>query len=267
LLKTSSSVVVDREVLAAVPVPEVTDSYMPVPHLELVERVEAIASDLLRREVSQESFSLARNGLQMFGVVTFADGQTKCRACDSMGFIKVDGVEVSCDACSGTGWRQDDLGLSLGFRNSYDRTMTVGVALGARVFVCDNLVISGEVRIVKKHSPGVWRAIEDAVISTLYRYGPAWENLIQDVETFKGYQVTAERGHEVIGRLIGAGLLYPRQIPVAFAEWKKPTFDYGHRGSAWQLYNAVTIALKTTPPIHIMERHRKLHGVIHHMTR
>jgi predicted SpoU family rRNA methylase len=68
---------------------------------------------------------------------------------------------------------EEDMGLSIGIRNSYDKSMSIGVALGARVFVCDNLAISGEIRIVRKHTAGVWKAIEDMAISTLYRHRPA----------------------------------------------------------------------------------------------
>lgn len=37
----------------------------------------------------------------------------------------------------------DEVRLMIGFRNSYDRTMSVGICFGSKVFVCDNMAFSG----------------------------------------------------------------------------------------------------------------------------
>lgn len=222
----------DRLALAEVIVPEQTDTYHPVPHLNLVEKIDGIARDLLHRELVRESFGLAREGKQMFGVLTYRNGD------------------------------DEDMGLSIGIRNSYDKTMSIGVALGGRVFVCDNLVIAGQIRIVRKHTQGVWEAIENMAIGTLYRYQPTWEALQSDVEAMKQVKIGNLHGHELLGRLIGADVLSPRQIPVAYREWDHPTFpDFEYR-NIWSLYNACNQALKTSPVSEIMERHRLLHKTL-----
>jgi hypothetical protein len=136
------------------------------------------------------------------------------------------------------------------------------VALGGRVFVCDNLAMSGQIRIVRKHTQGVWEAIEDMTISTLYRHGPTWDALKEDVEAMKQVKIGGLHGHELLGRLIGADVLTPRQIPRAYREWDNPTIpDFAPR-NIWSLYNACNQALKTSPVNEIMERHRKLHDTL-----
>lgn len=218
--------------LAEVITPGQTDTYMPVPHLDLVEKVDGIARELLHRDLVRESFGLNCNGQRMFGVLTYKNGE------------------------------DEDMGLSIGIRNSYDQSMSIGVAMGGRVFVCDNLAISGEIRIVRKHTAGVWQSIEDMTISTLFKHRPVWDQLKEDVEKMKQLQITQLHGHELLGRLIGANVLTPRQIPVAYREWDHPGLpDFAGR-NIWSLYNSVNQALKTSPVNQIMERHRKLHDTM-----
>jgi hypothetical protein len=262
---------VSRDELAEFPVPVQTKTYMPVSHLELVEKIDGIARDLLHRELVRESFGVAREGQQMFAVLTYANGGNPCPECKGEGQVFEEyqaGAQMSipCQVCNGSGRLQEDMGLSIGIRNSYDKSMSIGVALGARVFVCDNLAISGEIRIVRKHTAGVWKAIEDMAIATLYRHRPAWEELQDDVQELKRRKVTLERGWQIMGTFIGKDVLTPRQIPVAYRNWKEPAFEMFQERNAWSLYNSVNQALKTSPVNEIMERHRALHANILNLT-
>ncbi len=63
-----------------------------------------------------ENCGLARNGQQLFAVLKFKKGV-------------------------------GDIALSLGFRNSYDKSMTVDLCCGASVFVCDNLALHGQIAV------------------------------------------------------------------------------------------------------------------------
>ena len=224
--------VADRLALAEVIVPQQTGTYHPVPHLTLIEKIDAIARDLLRRDLVRESFSLAREGKQMFGVLTYKNGNDK------------------------------EMGISVFIRNSYDKTMSIGIGLGGRVFVCDNLAITGQIRIVRKHTQGVWEAIEDMAIATLYRYYPIWTVLQDDMEAMKQVKIGFLHGYELLGRLIGANVLSYRQISVAYWEWDHPTFEEFAPRNIWSLYNACNQALKTTPVNKIMERHLALHEAL-----
>ncbi len=221
-----------REQLAEFPVPAQTDTYHPVPHLDLVEKIDGIARDLLHRDLVRESFGVNKDGKQLFGVLTYKNGE------------------------------DEEMGLSIGIRNSYDKSMSIGVVMGGRVFVCDNLVLSGEIRIVRKHTAGVWQAVEDMTISTLYKHRPVWAALQENVAQMKGLPLAQEAGYELLGRLIGHGVLSPRQIPIVYREWDKPAIELFKERNVWSLYNSVNQALKTSPVGEIMERHRKLHDTM-----
>ena len=64
---------VNREALALVPTPTPTQTWRPVPHIEVVDAVEeAIANRGL--SIESERFGLARDQQKMFGVITLAGG-------------------------------------------------------------------------------------------------------------------------------------------------------------------------------------------------
>jgi len=78
----------------------------------------------------------------------------------------------------------------------------------------------------------------------------------------KAWDLTDDDAYKLTGLLYGRGILTPRQIPVVKREWQDPSHAEFADRNAWSFYNAVTEALKTSPPHRIMERHIALHKVL-----
>jgi hypothetical protein len=96
----------NRGELDLIPVPAPTESYQPVSHFELASKRVTIGQDILTDyTLIGENYGLARQGQQLFAVLKFQKGD-------------------------------NGMALSVGFRNSYDKSMTVGLCCGASVFVC-----------------------------------------------------------------------------------------------------------------------------------
>jgi hypothetical protein len=175
---------------------------------------------------------MARDGAQMFGVHTYKNG------------------------ISGS------MGLSVGFRNSYDKSMSVGIAIGASVFVCDNLALTGDIAIMRKHTQNVWNDLEELIITTIYRSQHNFTKIVEDAEVMKGKYLGNDDAFRLLGLLYGNDVISPRQIPVIKKEWLNPSHDDFSSRSVWSFYNACTEALKTAPPNKIMERHIALHNIL-----
>jgi hypothetical protein len=224
--------IVTRDDLALVPVPQATDSYLPVPHEHLAETLSTIGQDILKGfTLHKEQYALARDGNQLFGVHVFKSADT-------------------------------ELGLSIGFRNSYDKSMAIGIAIGAEVFVCDNLALTGDITIMKKHTQNVWQGLEDAAIATLYRSQKNFQKIVADSETLKGRMLDDTEAFKLIGLLFGHGILTPRQLPVVKNEWLHPAHAEFAARNRWSFYNGCTESLKSCPPIMIMEKHIQLHTLL-----
>lgn len=224
---------VEKADLDLVLLPEATESYSPVSHYQLSERILTISQDLLKDYVLiGESYALARNGQQLFAVLNFQAGET------------------------------DQMALSVAFRNSYDRSMSVGIAIGASVFVCDNLALHGEIAVMKKHTKNVWASLEDTAISALYHAQHRFQKLIVDSQTLQARPLDDLQAFQMMGLLFGKEIVSPRQLSVLKDEWLHPSHEEFQPRNAWSFYNAATHSLKTCPPQIVMEKHSKAHDCI-----
>lgn len=221
-----------RDELSLVPVPEATESYTPVPHDQLAETLSTIGRDILKGyTLEREQYALAREGNQIFGVLTFRGEHT-------------------------------EMGLSVGFRNSYDKSMAIGIAIGAKVFICDNLALTGDITVLKKHTTNVWASLENVAISTLYRSQKNFMKIVEDAESLKSMNISDTGAFQYMGLLYGKGVLTPRQLPVVKKEWLRPSHEDFQPRNIWSLYNACTVAMKSAPPVQVMEKHIMLHEVM-----
>ncbi|MBT5467101.1 MAG: DUF932 domain-containing protein [Candidatus Marinimicrobia bacterium] len=232
LMHTSSGKYATLKELYEIPVPVETPTYKPVSHYDLAKNLVEVSGTLLKDyELERSQYGLARDGNQLFGVHTYRNGS-------------------------------DSMGLSIGFRNSYDKSMSVGIAIGASVFVCDNLALTGEIAIARKHTSNVWQDLEALTITTIYRSQNNFTRIVEDAQVMQGQHLTDNDAYRLIGLLYGNGIITPRQIPVVKKEWLTPSHEEFEDRSVWSMYNAVTEALKTAPPTKIMEKHIALHQLL-----
>ncbi len=215
--------------LTTIPLPQKTRTYQPVPHEQLATMLLQMTSSIFPDFSYEKShFGLAADGNKMFGVHTFRSVDTS-------------------------------LGLSIGFRNSYDRSMSVGIAVGASVFVCDNMVISGDITVLRKHTSHVIRDMESLALSAIYRSQQTYAEILEDAGAMQDIPLEDDQAYRMLGLVYGRGIMTPRQIPIAHREWENPTYQDFSPRTAWSLYNAITESLKTAPPPSIMEKHLGLH--------
>ncbi len=154
------------------------------------------------------------------------------------------------------------MGLSIAFRNSYDRSMAIGMAIGATVFICDNLALSGEIVVMKKHTKNVWTELEETAIATVYKGQKNYEQIVADAEALKALPLENLEAFQLMGVLFGSNIIGPRQLTVLKSEWLRPQHEEFRPRNLWSFYNAGTESLKSTPPVSIMEKHIKLHNTI-----
>jgi len=229
LVHTKGANYVQLEDLKSVPLPEETESYTPVSHYDLAMNLAEISQDLLKDYTFRKAqYGLARNGNQMFGVHMYQNGS-------------------------------DEMGLSIGFRNSYDKSMSVGICIGASVFVCDNLAFTGDITVMRKHTTNVWKDLEEMMITTVYRSQHNFLRIVDDSRKLKEIPMENDHAFAMMGRLFGYNVITPRQLPVFRREWLKPKHADFQPRNMWSLYNAGTEALKSCPPNRILEKHLKLH--------
>ncbi len=224
--------IVTRDQLDLIQTPETTDSYVPVPHYHLAGKLVSLSSDILRDyTLIGENYAIARQGNQMFAVLKFQR-------------------------------EESDMGLSIAFRNSYDRSMSLGIAIGATVFVCDNLALQGDIVIMKKHTKNVWNELENEAIATLYRSQKQFDEIVADTKLLKKQRLQNDEAFMFMGMLFGYGVVSPRQITTLKQEWERPSYPDFEERNMWSFFNAATESLKSCPPFSIMEKHAQAYHLL-----
>lgn len=209
--------------LAAVPVPEPTESYHPVPYGRLVEEVE-LHVPRFGLTVQSATFALARTGGQMFGVLTCTNGKPV-----------------------------EDHALAIGIRNSYDRSLSVGLVAGTRVFCCDNLAFSGEVKMSRKHTVNVFRDLPDLIYRMLSQVSSMRERIDQEITDMKNAGLDRQTAHHLMVEAVRAGVVPASWIPKVLRAWDEPAHEEFRLRTAWSLFNAFTEVQKQTSPRAQME--------------
>lgn len=219
--------------LKAVPLPEQTDTYMPVSHTALVDKVVEITEASMDVTLQNAGFGLGSNGDHMFGHLRFRNGE-----------------------------QNDEMGFCVGLVNSYDKRLRVRMAAGANVFVCDNLAITGEITYTRKHTSGVWDDIEEAIRANLGGAQAVFDQIVMDADRMKSVQVSDDAAFQAMGLLYGRKILGNQMMTVARKQWEEPVYKAFEPRTQWSLYNAVNSALKLARPGDIMEKHRELHRLL-----
>jgi len=212
-----------RADLASVEVPESTPSYHAVPHGRFIEEVE-LHLPRFDLNVRSSQFALAREGGQMFGVLTCSNGTP-----------------------------DRDYALAIGVRNSYDRSLAVGLTLGSRVFCCDNLAFSGEVTMHRKHTVNVFRDLPDLIYRMLSQVSAMRERNDGEIAAMKVRELPPGHVHHLMVEAIRANVLPASRLPKVIEAWDKPRHEEFAPRTAWSLFNAFTEVQRTSAPRAQME--------------
>jgi hypothetical protein len=204
--------------LATVPVPDTTPSYHPVPYGRFVEEVE-MHVPRFGLHVQSSQFALAREGSQMFGVLTCTNGHNA-----------------------------GDYALAIGIRNSYDRSLAAGLVAGTRVFCCDNLAFTGEVAMSRKHTANVFRDLPDLIYRMLSQVTVMKARTDEEIAGMKVLPMPPERAHHVMVSAIRVGITPASRLPKILEAWDEPKHEEFEPRTAWSLFNAFTEVLKAGPP-------------------
>jgi hypothetical protein len=214
----ANSQLVSRAQLLGIPAPPATPTWRPIPHGDLLT---AVDRQLLVRGVRivKEQFAIQREGARLFAVLDLA-------------------TEESNECCA-----------AMGIRTANDRSMALEIAVGMRVFVCDNLAFSGDlIALRRKHtaqfdlSADISRAV-DRYLAHLTVFNRALDEL-------RERKLPDDQAKLLIFEAFAAELLPVRFFPTVTETYFRPRpemIDVQPR-TAWGLMNAMTRAVKQMAP-------------------
>jgi hypothetical protein len=226
-----------RHNLGLIRTPEPVGKHFPIPHRALLDTVEAGLSAAGLRIV-QEQHAISHEGQRYFGLLQIANGK---------------------EGGDGYAW-------TLGLRNSHDQTFAAGLVAGSRVFVCDNLAFSGEVKIARKHTRFI---LDDLPKLTQIAVGRLTDYLVDNEARFGCYRehgLAPSEVHDLVIRAYDSGVIATSKIGKVLDEYRAPHHPEFRDTNAWCLFNAFTQILKGLNPWDLAKRTETLHGLFDGVT-
>jgi hypothetical protein len=219
---------VSYDELRAVQTPEATSTHVPIPHHELVELVR-FTLGFHQHEIVTEDHAIMPDGMRYFGLMSLR---------------------------SPYGDYTDVVGL----RNAHDRSFSIGIAFGSRVFVCDNTAFIGDHVVRRKHTAKVRRELPGLLTEIVQPLQAQRLAQNQKFITYQGTSLTDDRADHAIMDLYRNDVIGVQAIAHVLRQWDSPEHDWGDK-TAFRLFNAATFAL-AGKVAEKPELTRRLHQVI-----
>ncbi len=196
--------------LRTLPMPAATTSHVPIPHHAVVDMVK-YSLGFFGHELLEEHHATTPDGLNYFGVLSLR---------------------------SPYGDYTDMVGL----RNSHKKQFPIGIAIGSRVFVCDNLAFNADHIIKRKHTANAKRDLPGLVAEVIEPLGEARKAQALMFERYKALPLHDELADQGIMTMYRKGIINLTRIGDVLKAYEEPPHDWGDK-TPWRLFNAATFAL------------------------
>lgn len=182
--------------------------------------VDGLLSAILTRglEVTKQEFAVMRGGAKLFGVIDFAS-------------------------------KDSEMGHCLGFRHGNDRSMRVRIVAGQRVFVCDNMALSGDEVVMNRLHTNTFDILNESIAS-IDKYLEARDRITHEVIEMKQAKLSDADAKMLIYNAVVQNDVLPLRMLPSIDRWyfKGETEDVRPR-TAWGLHNAFTRTIQELPSL------------------
>jgi hypothetical protein len=137
--------------------------------------------------------------------------------------------------------------FTIGVRQNNNRRFPITLVSGSNVFVCSNLMISGEIVMNKKHTIGL--NLQDEVKSGLLGCINNSKNLTATMERMRDKKVRNSRANHLMLESAHQGLFSYSHLKEVQKEWITPSHKDFKPRTEWSLYNSFTEVAKKYNPI------------------
>ena len=218
LVAHSGSTPVTRQELEAIEPPKGTASWKPVKHSELITVLE---QEIQKRnlDIREQSYAVQREGAVLYGVIDLW-------------------------------WRKtEEFAAAIGVRTANDKSLSLQIAVGMRVFVCDNLAFAGDlIALRRKHTAGL--NLPQEIAAAMDRYQEGVLNLEDGIDRLRETRISDEEAKSMIVDVFRQDILPVR----FFRDVTDPYFvplemdPEAHPRSLWVLHNVMTRQIKRLSP-------------------
>jgi hypothetical protein len=212
-----------------VEIPLSTISYAPISHREII--------DGIKEQLDIKGFKILTSNYKCNGSGTKVIGYYGIEHTDS------------------------EIGIMMAFRNSYDKTMSAGIAIGGQVWICENGMISGDISLIRRHTGAASKIVNNKIIESIDTFETSFKSIIEDRDRMKSDSITKKTCAELLGRMyIEEKMITSTQLDII-----KQELDFSKDfkgGTVWDFYNNCTESLKESNVYNYMKDHINVHNFI-----
>lgn len=204
---------VTLEELGDVPAPPATKTWYPVSHSRVLSTV-VDTLDAGGFSVQKQRLGLSADNARFFGVLDLA-------------------AHVA-----------EGVLLSVGIRNSVDKTFPLGFCAGSRVLTCDNGAFHSELLVTRKHTVFGGERFAEAIakaVGTLASFQKAEGSRIA---AMRAQEICETQAESLILRAYDRDIVSHLALPKVISEWREPSHEDFRPRTVWSLFNAFTSALQ-----------------------
>ncbi len=206
---------VTRDQLRAIPAPESTSTFHPIPHADLVDTLDLVLAKN-QIQIVDEKFAVRRDGSVLFGVLQLVYGDCP------------------------------DGQAALGLRTSNNKSFAIQICAGLSVFVCDNLAFRGDmIALCRKHTSGLELRAE--LSRAVLRFQEHFGILAGEIEYLKAHALEDQEAKAFIHDAFLRGVMPIRLLPEVSNAYFQPQLPEFEPRTSWSLHNAFTGAAKAMP--------------------
>jgi hypothetical protein len=217
-LMYANSNLVTREQLLTIAPPPPTGTWRPIAHGDLIH---AIDRQLLVRGISvrDEKFAIQREGARLFAVLDLS-------------------IETTGEFCA-----------AMGIRTANDQSMALEIAVGVKVFVCDNLAFSGDLIALRRKHTAKFDLNAD-ISRAVDRYQAHLLALQRTIAAIREDTISDDEAKSVIFEAFRFEVLpirYFKRVAEAYFNPASDMTDVQPR-TMWGLHNAFTRSVRDMAP-------------------
>jgi hypothetical protein len=226
LLTHAGAQKVTRQDLAVIPTPPATDTFQPISHTRLLDSLEESLA-FRHIQIMRDEYAVSPDGMRLFGLLEVNE--------------EFQGVR-----------------FAIGLRNSNDKSMRLGMVAGYRVFVCDNMALSGDFKpLLAKHTKHF--DLVESVSIGVDRIQRGFQPLREGIEVMRARVLSTDEARSIIYRGFMENRFPVKLMKIVHREFfVASSYDEFKPQTVWSLSNAFTTAFKGLSPIRQYEMTAKL---------
>ena len=242
MLMGSKKYTVDEMELHEIPTPEPTRTHHPVPHGVFASEVEKVIAHN-GFSINRKEYAIFRDGMRMLGIFAIDEHPVTGR----------------------------DYQMTVGLRNSHDKSVAAGLVLGTNVIVCSNGMFFGQSSFRTLHTPKILSRLPYLINKSFGNILPMQRRMDQSIEIYKNHRTQDTEIHDFLIKSVDRGVIPNSFIPHVLKEYRAPRHDefvkrmeHSDRviRTGWTLMNAYSETLKRVNPLTLPTRTIKLHEML-----